>query len=150
MRLYLTILLTVLIISSICYAAYYISLHIKYKKYLKIPAPASGLEAASMMMQRNGIESQFAIYKGKSKNPFYGNFYLPDKNIFVMKREIMDGKNLLALAVGCQLAASALRYQEGDIGKKISTIFDDEYALKYVYNKEELENLEKSTLVIHD
>lgn len=147
---YLLIIPAVLIISVSIYIYRLIRLRKTYKKYLNIPAPVSGIEAASMMMQREGYNCQFAIYKGNELNPFKGNFYLPDRNLFVMRREIMDGKNLLSLGIGCQLAAAALRYKNGDIGKEISTIVDNEYALKYIFKKEELEQLDKSTLYIRD
>ena len=75
-------------------------------------------------------------------DPFFGNFYLPDRNAFVMKREIMDGKSVMSMAIACQLAASAIRYRRGDICRDIATSVDGEYALKYVFNMEEVKELE--------
>ena len=118
-----------------------------YKYYLKKPGPLSGMEAATYMMKREGFDAKFLIFNGTHINPFYGNFYLPDKNAFVMKREIMDGRNMMAFCIGCQLASSALRYRNGDICSDIAVSFGNEYALRYVYNKEELEKLDDSYIV---
>lgn len=134
----------ILLISSIIGVLYFtkrLKIIKKYKEYLHTDSPLTGYEAASMMMQRAGYDCKFAIFNGQSTDPFYGNFYLPDKNLFVMKREIMDGKNMLGLVIGCQLASSALRYRGGDICKDISTSFENEYALQYIFKDEEFEQV---------
>ena len=110
-----------------------------------MPGPLSGMEAAALMMKREGYDCKFAIFKANQLNPFYGNFYLPDQNVFIMKREIMDGKSLMSLCIGCQLASSALRYKNGDMCKDVSTDFEGEYALRYKFKKDELEALEENT-----
>ena len=117
-----------------------------YRKYLSEPGLFTGREAVTMMMQRAGLEASFYVYRNKRENffnsdPFEANVYLPDKNAFVMKREILDGKSLLSTAIGCQLAATAISYRNGNLNPNKATDVNGEYALKYILDENELEEL---------
>ena len=112
-----------------------------YRKYINVPGPYTGKEAAYIMMKRNGYDAKFAIPNIKSNDPLEGNAYLPDLNVFLMRREIMDGKTILSTCVGCQLAESAMRYLSGDLCKEIATSIEGNYALKYEFDEEELTTL---------
>lgn len=118
----------------------------KYKEYLQISGVLSGKEAAHLMMQRAGYNARFAIYKPvkptiNDLNPFYGNFYFPDEDVFIMKREIMDGKTLLSLCVGCQLAGGAIKYKQGNINIPNAGYYMGEYEISYRFNEKEIEQV---------
>lgn len=120
-----------------------------YRKYISVPGPYTGKEAAYIMMKRNGYDAKFAIPNIKSNDPLEGNAYLPDQGVFLMRREIMDGKTILSTCIGCQLAESAMRYLNGDLCKEIATSIDGNYAIKYDYNEEELETLLQKVQLIN-
>lgn len=119
----------------------------KYKEYLQISGTLSGKEATHLMMQRAGYNARFVIYKPikltiHDLNPFYGNFYFPDEDVFIMKREIMDGKTLLSLCVGCQLAGGAIQYKQGKVNIPNSGIYLGSYGIRYRFNENEIEEVQ--------
>ena len=119
----------------------------KYKEYLHIESALSGKEAVFLMMNKAGYETRFAIYQPQKitiqdlTNPFFGNFYFPDEDLFLMKREIMDKKTLLSLCVGCQLAGNALKYKQGKLDVPNATMLLGQYCITYRFDEEEIQKL---------
>lgn len=112
-----------------------------------MPGPYTGREAAMKICSRAGIEPGFYICRKTDSDPFYGNAYLPDKNAFLMTRDIMDGKNLLSTCVGYQLAVTAIRYLRGDLCKELAIEFPTgEYGLRYDFDEEKIRDYLESDI----
>ena len=140
--------LIALIIAAILYGIHIIRLRAKYNKYISEDGPATGAEAISRIMGNSGYNAKLSIAKPShslaSLNPFYGNFYLPDRHLFVLQRAIADGKSLLSFCIGCQLAAAAVNYHSGQIKNPNATYVEGEYVLAYKFNQEEIDKVKES------
>lgn len=133
------ILIGVLIVAYyICKGVRLLSVRRKYERYLAMPGPYTGREAASIICRSVGLDAKFYITKQSSPDPFAGNVYLPDKMSFVMTRDIMDGKNLLSTCVGYQLGVTAVQYLRGELCKDRASEYFDDFALKYVFKEDEI------------
>ena len=125
------------------FAAYYIRRRKQYRKYISMPGFSSGKTAVAEILSRANMQGSLLIYQPQKRtlsdlDPFHGNAYLPDENIFVMRREIMDGKSLLSFCVGCQLAIAAINYAEGNLKGLNNSLLYGEFAIRYKFNEAEI------------